>query len=48
MVKFDTEQRKLLADKLCDCGNLAAGALLFGQFLADRLSIVLVGVGLAA
>jgi hypothetical protein len=34
------------ADKLLDAANVAAGALVFGQFLADRFSIVLVVAGL--
>lgn len=36
----------MLADKLLDGANVAAGALAFGQFLADRLSIVLIVAGL--
>jgi hypothetical protein len=36
MLKLNREQRALLADKLSDLANLAAGALVFGQFLADR------------
>jgi len=35
MLRLSTEQRRLLADKLCDAGNVAAGALIFGQFLGD-------------
>jgi hypothetical protein len=41
MLQLNSTQRTLLAEKLCDAGNLAAGALLFGQFLADRFSILL-------
>jgi hypothetical protein len=36
MLLFDDGQRALLADKLPDAANLAAGALFFGQFLSDR------------
>ncbi len=46
MLILNQDQRTLLAEKLCDAGNLAAGALLFGQFLADRFSIWLACAGL--
>jgi hypothetical protein len=46
MLQLNSTQRTLLAEKLCDAGNLAAGALLFGQFLADRFSILLACAGL--
>ena len=36
MVGFTQEQRQMLIDKLPDAANLALGALVFGQFLADR------------
>ncbi len=37
MVKWYTEdQRGRIGDKLLDLGNIAAGALLFGQFVSDR------------
>ena len=35
----------LLADKLCDAANLAAGALVLGQFLGTAFSIVLACAG---
>ena len=38
----------MLVDKLPDAANVAAGALFFGQFLADRafsLFLALAGVG---
>ena len=38
----------MLADKLPDAANLAAGALFFGQFLADRtfsLTLAFAGLG---
>ena len=39
MLRSSTEQRRLLADKLLDLANVAAAALVFGQFLGDgRLS----------
>ena len=37
-----------MADKLFDAGNVAAGGLLFGQFLSERpFSLVLAFSGLA-
>ncbi len=36
MVELTSQQRALLADKLPDVANIAAGALVFGQFLRDR------------
>ena len=36
MVELHGAQRALLADKLLDVGNVAAGAMVFGQFLSDR------------
>jgi hypothetical protein len=36
MVELTNRQRALLADKLPDVANMAAGALVFGQFLGDR------------
>ena len=35
MLLLNRAQRSLLAEKLADIGNLAAGALIFGQFLSD-------------
>ena len=46
MLRLNHDQRTLLAEKLCDAGNLAAGALVFGQFLADRFSVWLAAGGL--
>ena len=47
MLDFDRGQRALLADKLFDAGNVAAGGMLFGQFVAGRpFSILLAGTGL--
>jgi hypothetical protein len=36
MLRLTGRQRAVLADKLADGGNLALGALLFGQFVAER------------
>lgn len=36
MIELKSGQRALLADKLPDVANIAAGALVFGQFLSDR------------
>jgi hypothetical protein len=36
MLPFSEVQRALLADKLSDAANIAAGALIFGQALSDR------------
>lgn len=36
MLPFNEAQRALLADKLSDVANLAAGALIFGQALSGR------------
>ncbi len=47
MVQFNQDQRNLAAEKLFDMANVAAGALLFGQFLADKFSLLLAAVGLA-
>jgi hypothetical protein len=36
MVRFSNEQRVFVAEGLRDIANLAAGGMVFGQFLADR------------
>jgi hypothetical protein len=49
MLKLKPKQRDVLIDKLPDVGNLAAGALVFGQMLSDRpfsLPVELLGLGL--
>lgn len=47
MVGLDGKQRELLADKAGDAANIAAGALVFSQFLTDSgPSPLLVIVGL--
>lgn len=47
MVEFKPRQRDVLTDKLPDVANLAAGALIFGQFIGDRafsLRVALLGL----
>jgi hypothetical protein len=49
MLKLRRRQRDVLIDKLPDVGNLAAGALVFGQLLGDRpfsLAVAVFGFGL--
>ena len=48
MLLLNDGQRALLADKLSDAANLAAGALFFGQFVGSRpfsLTLALCGLG---
>jgi hypothetical protein len=45
MLRFSNEQRIFVAEGLRDIGNLAAGAMLFGQFIADRPFFALVAFG---
>jgi hypothetical protein len=44
MLDWDPRQRSLVADKLFDAGNIAAGGMLFGQFVADRPFSVALGI----
>ena len=49
MVVFGREQRTLLAETLRDVANIAAGAMVFGQFLGDQEflpEVALLGLGL--
>lgn len=46
MLRLNRNQRELLAEKGCDLANLAAGALVFGQLLAERFSFWLAAGGL--
>ena len=49
MVVLSSRQRAVLVEKLPDIANVAAGALVFGQFLGDRpysLALALYGVGI--
>jgi hypothetical protein len=50
MVKRYTEdQRGRIGEKLLDLGNIAAGALLFGQFISDRpFNMLIASSGLIA
>ncbi len=36
MVELSEGQRRVLIDKLPDIANVAAGAMVFGQFLSDQ------------
>lgn len=45
MLVFRQGQRTLLAETLRDAGNLAAGAMLFGQFLADEVFSIPTALG---
>jgi hypothetical protein len=48
MVELTRGQRAALVDKLPDIANVAAGAMVFGQFLSDRtFSLPLAATGLA-
>jgi hypothetical protein len=48
MLRLSQKRRSLLAEALVDAANVAAGALLFGQFLSNQpLSAVRMVVGLA-
>lgn len=49
MLVLKREQRELLADTFKDIANVAAGAIVFGQFLSDGVfsfSLALVGATL--
>ncbi len=49
MLRWSPEQRALLAETLRDIANIAAGAMVFGQFLGERAFspwIALVGVAM--
>jgi len=45
MVRLSRTQRTLLAETLRDIANLAAGAMVFGQFLADAMFSTGVALG---
>ena len=48
MIELDAKQRTLIADKLFDVANVAAGGMVFGQFLSERpFSNLLATTGLA-
>ena len=49
MVGFDRSQRRLLAETVRDIANIAAGAMVFGQFVAGgpfSLPVAIFGGGL--
>jgi hypothetical protein len=46
MLGLNSEQRGLMAEKACDIGNVAAGALVFGQVLGDRFYSLLALCGI--
>ena len=52
MLPLSKEQLALLAEKLSDAANLAAGTLIFGQFLSAQpfslAALAFVGVGVWA
>lgn len=46
MLKLTRQQRSMLAEKLLDIANLAAAAMIFGQFVSERrFSAAIAGVG---
>ena len=48
MIELDAKQRTLIPDKLFDVANVAAGGMVFGQFLSERpFSILFATTGLA-
>ena len=47
VLDWNPRQRALVADKPFDAGNVAAGGMLFGQFVTDRpfsLALAVIGV----
>ena len=49
MLELDARQRTLIADKLFDAANVAAGAMVFGQFIAEHpfsTSVAVVGLAI--
>jgi hypothetical protein len=48
MLRLTARQREALIEKVPDFGNLAAGSMLFGQFLTERpFSLALASAGAA-
>lgn len=45
MLRLERAQRTLLAETLRDIANLAAGAMIFGQFLADAMFSTAIALG---
>ncbi len=49
MLELTEGQRRVIVDKVPDMANVAAGGMVFGQFLADRpFSIAVAAAGAAA
>ena len=48
MLRLTRSQRMMLADKVLDVANVAAGALVVGQLLGDQFSIALAIAGIGA
>jgi len=48
MLRLTRGQRVMLADKVLDVANVAAGALVFGQLLGDQFSIALAIAGIGS
>ena len=49
MLELNRGQKAVFADKLADAANMAAGALIFGQFLSERefsVSLAFCGLGI--
>jgi len=47
MLVLKRAQRAVFVEKLPDAANLAIGALVFGQFLADAFSLVVMALGVS-
>jgi len=45
MLDLNSKQRALIADKLFDIANVAAGAMIFGQFVAGMRFSPLLAIG---
>jgi hypothetical protein len=45
MLRLNPQQRALLAETLRDIANIAAGAMIFGQFLADAMFSTGIAIG---
>jgi hypothetical protein len=49
MLQLSEAQRRVVIDKVPDMANVTAGAMVFGQFLADRpFSLMLAAAGISA
>ena len=45
-MKLNRAQREFMADKLMDTANYAIAALVFGQFLSDKIELLILLLGL--